>query len=399
MQENTTNHLEHFGVKGMHWGVWNDETRARKLGLGGKGHKGKTSSNLNVGPQSKNDFYSKCVSVGYSKRQARQLANGRETLKKIAIGTLAVAGVAAAGVIGYQMMARYGTRTIKAGQILQTVHRSSQAIESRTSGPFYATFKKADNAIYDSPLFNPLGKTGGKSVVSRIAAKQNIKIASEARAQKTFEKLFAENPIVGTQVKSYKTVYQGGNWKMVPVESPVYFKDCVKAMGIDEKAKLTKETYRKFNANLAFRNKDHARKAGDAFYAQLKKDGYGAVLDSHDALGKEGFSRRPVIVFGDVKYDIASQRYKDAIPAREQKIKLAKAISAISTRQIMLKPVQQHETIMALGASGAATTALLGVQSQQVNARQRFIDNYKKEHPGTKKSNTELRKMYEQQQV
>ena len=26
-------YLEHFGVKGMHWGVWNAETRARYLGL------------------------------------------------------------------------------------------------------------------------------------------------------------------------------------------------------------------------------------------------------------------------------------------------------------------------------------------------------------------------------
>lgn len=26
-------YLEHFGVKGMHWGVWNDETRARRMGF------------------------------------------------------------------------------------------------------------------------------------------------------------------------------------------------------------------------------------------------------------------------------------------------------------------------------------------------------------------------------
>ena len=26
-------YLKHFGVKGMHWGVWNDETRARRMGL------------------------------------------------------------------------------------------------------------------------------------------------------------------------------------------------------------------------------------------------------------------------------------------------------------------------------------------------------------------------------
>ena len=25
-------HLEHHGILGMKWGVWNDETRARRLG-------------------------------------------------------------------------------------------------------------------------------------------------------------------------------------------------------------------------------------------------------------------------------------------------------------------------------------------------------------------------------
>lgn len=36
-------YLEHFGVKGMHWGVWNAETRARRMG-GGTGAKRKGSS-------------------------------------------------------------------------------------------------------------------------------------------------------------------------------------------------------------------------------------------------------------------------------------------------------------------------------------------------------------------
>lgn len=34
-EDGTEGYLEHFGVKGMHWGVWNAETRARYLGLHG----------------------------------------------------------------------------------------------------------------------------------------------------------------------------------------------------------------------------------------------------------------------------------------------------------------------------------------------------------------------------
>lgn len=41
--DGTSAYLEHFGVKGMHWGVWNAETRARRMG-GGTGAKRKGSS-------------------------------------------------------------------------------------------------------------------------------------------------------------------------------------------------------------------------------------------------------------------------------------------------------------------------------------------------------------------
>ena len=39
--EASDGYLKHFGVKGMHWGVWNDETRARRMG------KSKTNRYLN----------------------------------------------------------------------------------------------------------------------------------------------------------------------------------------------------------------------------------------------------------------------------------------------------------------------------------------------------------------
>lgn len=31
-KDGSDGYLEHFGVKGMHWGVWNEETRARRIG-------------------------------------------------------------------------------------------------------------------------------------------------------------------------------------------------------------------------------------------------------------------------------------------------------------------------------------------------------------------------------
>lgn len=86
-------YLEHFGVKGMHWGVWNEETRARRMG-----------------------------SFGASKRKARydRLATSKEHIKK---------GQAAA--------------------------RVSQIDNERHSGSTYATLKKDDWQNYsDIVRFN-----------------------------------------------------------------------------------------------------------------------------------------------------------------------------------------------------------------------------------------------------
>lgn len=35
-EDGSDGYLKHFGVKGMHWGVWNDETRARRMGTSGR---------------------------------------------------------------------------------------------------------------------------------------------------------------------------------------------------------------------------------------------------------------------------------------------------------------------------------------------------------------------------
>ena len=43
-EDGSSAYLEHFGVKGMHWGVWNDETRARRMGGTGAVRKNETDA-------------------------------------------------------------------------------------------------------------------------------------------------------------------------------------------------------------------------------------------------------------------------------------------------------------------------------------------------------------------
>lgn len=364
-------YLEHHGVLGMKWGVRNAETLAR----------------YNRGTSA--EFEARCVKAGYSKGQARRMANGRDALKKVAIGTLAVAGVAAAGVVGYHLVSRYGTRTLKAGRIIQTVHKGP--IEQRVQGPFYATYKRADNNIYSSQLFGHLGRD---SKITKLAASQNIKIASEARAHKTFKQLIKENPNITYYETSWDEFGSGNVYSAR--KRVIRFNDYLKRQcHIDTSASVTVGDYRRFNYDLVHRNpkSDAVHKA---FYDSLKKQGFGAVTDSNDAFRDAGgWTHNPLIIFGDVKYNVAEQKMAE-IGTSTAKKKMARAIISSERRRFMNRPLSDHVEIASVASVGAGTVGLLGIQSTNVSRRQHFIDEYRKEHPNTKKSNAELRKMYEE---
>lgn len=407
-EDGSDGYLEHFGVKGMHWGVWNDETRARRLGLRSQR---KGSSGVVKSKESKEDFYTKCLNAGYSKKQAMEMANGREVLKKVAIGTAVVAGVAAAGVIGYHIASQYGTRTIKAGKIIQTVHDASQAVEDRVKGPFYATYTKADNAIYGSKMF---GHFKDSSVISQVAAKQDIKIASEGKAREVFSQMVKDNPRI-----KYKQFYTPDGrevpalYKMLPAfehdlktgrikerEAVMNFTDFLRMeCKIDPREHLTKTDYRRFNYELVKRGGAHEQ-VREKFFGELKKKGFGAVIDSNDAFREAGgWTFRPLIVFGDVKYDVGKQTLASSITSGEHTIRVAKASVATLTRRKLNRSLASQSEIGYLAAVGAGTSAMLGVQSHNVNARMNFIESYKKEHPGTKMTNAQLGKMYDKNSV
>lgn len=362
--------ISHHGILGMRWGVRNAETRERYQRGGAK------------------EFEARCVKAGYSKRQAHEMAVGRDVLKKAAIGTLAVAGVAAAGVVGYHVVSRYGTKTIKAGKLIQTVHQGP--IEQRVKGPFYATYKKADNNIYSSALFGHLNKN---SKVTKLAASQNIKIASEARAHKTFKQLVKENPQITYQEVRYNPLV-GANTVQPRV---MRFNDYLRTQcKIDPNESLTVSDYRKFNYDLVHRN-PRSDAIHNAFYGALKKQGFGAVTDSNDAFREAGgWTHNPLIVFGETKFNVAEQKMADIGSKQAQKNR-ERAERSARMRMYMNQPLSDHKSIYYTASVGVGAAGLVGLQTSEVSSREKFIDNYRTKHPGSKLSNAELRKMYEKQ--
>ena len=368
----------HYGVLGMKWGVRNAETRERYA---------REKSGLRM---SREEYYDRCIKAGYSKAEAKDIAEGHDVLKKVAIGTLTVAGVAAVGLVGYQVAQRYGTRTLKAGTIIQTVHSKERPIEERIKGPFYASYKKGDNNVYMSSIF---GRVKDEAVVSKLAAKQDIRMASEASCRKVYRQLLADNPVItytnaeGRQVtENVKTIMQH------PQAWGSGFR--INGVNVNGKDVGSIRNYRNFQRRFGTNTHPEIVAVRTEFYNRMKKQGFNAMIDSNNANLKGGFTRRPCIIFGDVKFDVASQKI---LTTSDRRKRLGKARLYAGLHGIANTPIKDQKALGETALVGAFAAGCLGLQEHNVSAQENYVERYRKEHPGTKKTNAELKKMYDKQ--
>lgn len=322
--------------------------------------------------QSKYDkIYSKYKTLGYSDEEARQTANGRirtEQALKI-IGGVAITAAVAYG--AYRYWDVNADRYIAPNKILQTVHTGDVSERIKPGNPFYASYGKKDNTIYASSVFSHFTD---KSNVTRMYTKDGIKVASEKTGRKIFDELVKTNPEIAEYSKRIG-----------------HFKDGRKA-------------YERFNYSLVLRNNsetavkmkladlDHD-KIHNIFYDELKKRGYGAVLDVNDSR-KEGFTFNPVIVFDNqIKHVVGTTKATSSQLTGKQALK---GVSYAKLRKISLNPIKSQSLIIA----GYGYMNAIGVNrtdNRKLNDQVKFVEQYLREHPNTKMTNAQIAKMYEKQ--
>ena len=363
--------LYHHGIKGQKWGVRRFQKKDGTLTSAGKKRYQDDSDNQPQKETRYDKLYSKYKSLGYKDAEARQAAKGQVVSERV---LMTVGGVAAAAAVGYGVY-RYRDitkdRVIKPGQVMQTVHKGDISDRITPDNPFFASYTKKDNTIYASKVFSHFNKD---STVTTFYTKDGIKAASEKTGRKVFDELCKTNPEVAEYSKRMGKFGQG------------------------------RKAYERFNYSLVLRNNSEtAKKMGvgdldhdkihNIFYNELKKRGYGAVIDVNDSR-KEGFTFNPVIVFDDqYKCIVGSTKASDSQLRGEQALK---GMKYAKRRMAITKPATLlvNPAVAAAGYGYLCSIGATTKNNRELNNKVKFIEDYRKEHPNTKLSNARIAAMY-----
>ena len=360
--------LYHHGIKGQKWGIRRFQKKDGLLTAAGKKRFSgdpKTRSNKVTRYDKLYDKYKK---LGYDDEKARQSAKGQVATEKALLIVGGVAVAAAVGYAAYHYRDITKDRIISPKQVMQTVHQGDISDRIQPGNPFFASYTKKDNAIYASKVFSHFTD---KSNVTRFYTEDGIKAASEKTGRKIFDDLVKTNPEVAEYSKRIGKFGQG------------------------------RKAYERFNYSLVLRNDsptakkmglgdlDHDRVHG-IFYDELKKRGYGAVIDVNDSR-KEGFTFNPVIVFDNqIKHVIGTTKATDSQLHGEQALK---GIKYAMQRKTSLNPLKDP----AIAATGYGYLYAVGIvtnKNTELDQRIAYVDRYLKDHPNTKKSRAQIAEMY-----
>lgn len=199
----------------------------------------------------------------------------------------------------------------------------------------YMTYKKSDNTKYLGLHGGLLGKNkeyDGKAIQKlTVSFDRDFKKASDKTARDIFQKMYKENSefreaadhlLAGTNMKFKER-------KALPKRSAVLNSSL--NLGQND-AKIRSVGYDSFNMGLTFRGGDFEDanlgkqfdKAKNMYYDALKKAGYDAIDDIHDAKYSTYKASNPLIVFGDVNAKYTAQEFSRGELKKLRSIEIAK---------------------------------------------------------------------------
>lgn len=335
--------------------------------------KSKILDKLNSKPKSSyqlkmEDKYKK---QGMSNDEAAVAAYKNIRFKKIA-AIAAVTAVTAGGIAaGMHYRNEFVDKIIKSGTSLQNISTDS---DKGIRDAFYSAKSGLDKAKYKG-IYGSTLSSSGKSVFNKnIKVLKDIKQASPRNAQKVLSDLVKNDKDFAKAIKDYTSTNKLGS---------KYMKKNLKARESLITGKVDKNLYEVLNASLA----DHSpemQKISDKYFKALSEKGYNAIKDVNDAKYSGYNTSNPIISFGTkgkVVVDSVKQLSKDEI-AKNAIVGYAHALGI---------PLIKTGAKVGLAAAGTK-----GVMDYLLNKKDiKVANNYRKTHPKTKLTNTEIIRMIE----
>ena len=394
-QYNYSDEIYHYGVKGMKWGVRRFQNENGSLTNAGRKRYDDDNDNDKLAAPSSKKTISKSTNIslktsvkksnhrlkleekykqqGMTKEQAEIAAEKRIRAEKIvaAVGVMTVAA-ATAYVVNKNIKYRADS-IIKSGTTMQRITLNKN---ETLDNAFYSSYKNSDKLKYKGKFGKELiDPRGVKSVYNMsINTNQDVKIASRKKAVDAFKDLWENddefrknyNKLVDTNVK--------GNQFL---QDNVYNKMARKIDKASSYDKVKEKAYDLFNANLANHTPENDSMAKQ-FYNKLKEQGYDAIIDVNDNKYSGYRTKKPVIIFnGNNKISVSD----------------VKKMSNEEIEKTYLKNIGTSVVKAIAGTSGVAAGSAYVKNILSPTDMNKEIANYKKEHPNTRLTDEEIKKL------
>lgn len=381
----SSDELYHHGIKGQKWGRRRFQNEDGSLTPAGKerydddGPSEKKQKEYKI-PENKSThrlkIEEKYKTKGMSAKEAEQAAAKRIRGEQYAV---AAAAVTVTACIAYNKYKNYNVdKSISTEKQFQRILKTANPDAPVRKGARYVSYDKRDNkkyaGIYGGELLNR--KTPDENIYKMaIKSKENVKVASEKRARETFEQLYKNDPefkknfIQRVKDNQLSMMHKPGMTRTIG--------DIVDGKDLSDK-QLKKQAYDAFNIMLVDQD-DRGRSNASKFYEALKKQGVQAVNDMNDKKYSGYNAKSPLILFdGDFEY---SKRVMETAEVQSMMKKETNKLVTAGT--------------VKYGATFAAAYGAMPYMDSRTIEKQAIL--YKREHPNTKMTDAEIRKMFKQQ--
>lgn len=323
---------------------------------------------------------------GMSEEEAAVAAYKRAKVEKILAisGAVAVAGLAAYGAYKYNEFAK--DRVLEMGTPLSRI--ASDGSTGNLHEGFYAVLDKhgIDKMRYGG-IYGSQMKANGKDVFRKsMELTGSVKVASPKNQIKVLQDIARnDNRFRGELLSKLK----GMEREMVPMvnATPKQTKAVQKAIESLQKGVIDKNVQEAFNLGLM----DHSNPAYSKFVAGLKKMGYGAIQDVNDKKLSGFATKDPLIIFDAGKAAVTN--------VEKLSIETIAGENVIANGANMIKNSPKLAAVLGAGIGAIGLANKVQNSSGPSKTNDKLVAEYRKEHPNTELSYTEIVRMMEEEKL